>query len=949
MKRIGIILALLVPQLLASKFHKENNFFISDNGWCIPYKERVVFSANAIDLETENFIRLHPEWFGDISSLSLGKPVEHRYGNHIFLRRELLYNRTKIWERDFEFRLIEDGNFYELWGLRGRFKPAPFRSALRISEAELKEILGSFFTGKIDSLESAELLYYYYEGIYRLSYLAFYRASLTERYAVFVDAGSGEILHYVNTVMYHYDVSGYVGIHYYPQRPSDGYHEAPFKNGHLSVNFLYTATTDTFGNYIVHDPSNAPGQEIRARLNGEYVYVEYIPGAPASYVAPVNPPCIHNWVWTEALAHPDELNLYYHTDFVHAWYKALDPSFTAMDYSVPARAQVREMTDNAFWDGWGTNYGAIGPNGFCKNFALFSDVVYHEYSHGVTQYMYNGAHLPYEGQSGAMNEAWSDYFACTINNDPLHGEGICGGPFRNLINNLRFPDDTTGEVHHDSAILSGALWGVREHIPHHTADSLAHFSRYGHANNFFDYFLDYLYTDDSDGNLSTGTPHFNVIFNSFADHGIGPGYYPQIVLTRWSFNDSSWGNGNMIAEPGETLSLRFSVLHKGDFPYPTARDVEISLRSLDPTLAIALNTAELGDLDAGDSATSGPIRLAINNYTFPCYAYLALEISATNAERSLHDTLRLPLGRTRLLVVDDDGGEKIEKYYTHALDYLQCLYDIWDIDSLGSPSDSVLQKYDVLIWFTGNETNPINSEDMLLLSRYLDDGKCLILTGQNIGESIQGSSFMRDYIRAVHTADRVSNYILEGVPGSPVTDSVRIAIVGSPGAGNQTSPSSVEALDGGRVILRYLPRGIGAATLYENGYRAFYFAFGLEAISGSATFISLERFLYRLLTYAGIETNIEREKISPLSFYVSEPYPNPFNSNLKLLIKTPYPVQANISVLDIMGRKVADLYEGLFYGEKLIEWMPQGHPSGLYFIRVSGKNFEHIRKAFLLK
>jgi len=64
----------------------------------------------------------------------------------------------------------------------------------------------------------------------------------------------------------------------------------------------------------------------------------------------------------------------------------------------------------------------FGNNSTLGNLALMSDVLYHEYTHGVVDHVYT-TDLPYSGQTGAMNEAWADYFACTINGNPVMTEG----------------------------------------------------------------------------------------------------------------------------------------------------------------------------------------------------------------------------------------------------------------------------------------------------------------------------------------------------------------------------------------------------------------------------------------------------------------------------------------------------------------------------------------------
>ncbi len=929
----------LIVNPSSAQFQPQNGFFVSDNGWVIPYWSNVKFELSRLDAETESFIRANPLWFGDIQDLQLGPSIIHRVSSHIFLRRELYYNGLRLWEAGYEFRLIEYGNYAELWGVNGKFQRYDFTTREFISELDLVKLLYQRFGGA-NIVESIEKLYYFSKGKYRLSYFAIYRAGSTERYAVFVDCATGEFLYYVNTVMTSYRVWGNSTINYYPERPSDGYHQAPFRNGFLSVNFLYVDTTNDDGEYSIEVPSSAPNQTLRSRLQGRFVYVDYTPGPDALYTYTLTPPAMHNWEWNENIAHPDELNLYYHTDFVHRWYKQLDPGFTRMDYPVPARAQVRDMTDNAYWDGYGTNYGAIGYTGLCNNFALFSDVIYHEYTHGVTQYIYDGIRLPYEGESGAMNEAWSDYFACTINNDPLHGEGICGGPFRNLENNLRYPDDTTGEVHHDGAILSGALWKVRSRIRVSMADSLAHFARYGHATNFYDYFIDYLYTDDNDGNISDGTPNFNAIMNSFAAHGIGPGFYPQIVLEDWEFSDSLYGNGNMIPENGETLTLRFTYYHKADFPYPVARNLCLHARSLEPSTGIILNSSCVGDLEPGSRAMFSDILLVINEIIHPHFGKIALDLSAENAENEVHDTIKFPFGKIELLLVDDDGGENIESYFINALENIQTLYRYWNFSTLGVVPSDTLERYKVILWFTGNNSLPFQGENQLNhIQFYLNHGGSLILTGQYLGEYLNSEyvDFLTGYLKALHTHDRVQNYLVMGSDEFELTSGVRLLITGFPGAGNQVSQSGVDAYDGGRVIFRYQPSGIGAGTLYQDEFTVFYFGFGLEAVSSTHTSLSLEQLLAKLLNFLDIQTKVVaryENKIKTLA--ISGPYPNPCNTIANFTLYVPEPGNYSVAIYNIMGQKFSTIYQGFIGSEKRFYLDTNGLASGVYFINVKG-------------
>lgn len=66
--------------------------------------------------------------------------------------------------------------------------------------------------------------------------------------------------------------------------------------------------------------------------------------------------------------------------------------------------------NNAFWDGDEMTYGDGDGKEF-NNFATAIDVVAHEITHGITQFL---ANLEYQSQSGALNEHFSDVFGTVI-------------------------------------------------------------------------------------------------------------------------------------------------------------------------------------------------------------------------------------------------------------------------------------------------------------------------------------------------------------------------------------------------------------------------------------------------------------------------------------------------------------------------------------------------------
>ena len=151
---------------------------------------------------------------------------------------------------------------------------------------------------------------------------------------------------------------------------------------------------------------------------------------------------------------------------------------------------------NAFWTGAQMVYGDCGPSTEVHPLTADLDVIGHELTHGVTQYT---ANLVYLNQSGAMNEAYSDYFgnAIDVDNTPGMtmdnpesgeiGEDICivddpsrwECPLRSLndgrgVNKFVYylADYDNGGVHLNSTIYGGALWKIRTVIDKTKADKV---------------------------------------------------------------------------------------------------------------------------------------------------------------------------------------------------------------------------------------------------------------------------------------------------------------------------------------------------------------------------------------------------------------------------------------------------------------------------------------------
>ena len=205
-----------------------------------------------------------------------------------------------------------------------------------------------------------------------------------------------------------------------------------------------------------------------------------------------------------------------------------------------------------------------------------------------------------------------------------------------------------------------------------------------------------------------------------------------------------------------------------------------------------------------------------------------------------------------VLLVDDDNGSSYEGYFTAALDALAKDYDIWNVESQGSPSASVLQQYTVVLWFTGDDcVATLTSTDQSNLATYLDGGGCLFVTGQDIGRSVGASPFYSDYVHAAYVQDDADLSGLNGVSGDPISDGLNITISGGDGANNQSQPSEIDPITPAVSIFTYnisdtmasregaelqgvASSGTGAIRMDGGTYKVVYFAFGFEAINSAA-------------------------------------------------------------------------------------------------------------------
>jgi hypothetical protein len=270
-----------------------------------------------------------------------------------------------------------------------------------------------------------------------------------------------------------------------------------------------------------------------------------------------------------------------------------------------------------------------------------------------------------------------------------------------------------------------------------------------------------------------------------------------------------------------------------------------------------------------------------------------------------------------ILLVDDDGGANYENYF--APDLSAGGYDAydWDADILGSPQ-AELNLFPALVWFTANEIDSaLTPTEQAHLTQFMDAGGSLLLTGQNIAQSLAGQPFLEQYLGCNFVSPVTTQPRAIGVPGDPVSEGDTLLLVGAPGAGNQTSKDVISpAANGIEAMVYFGGSGGTAAVRVEDSHKMLFLSFGLEAGSGLGGTTTREQFLIAVMDWFEIETAIPPDPPPemadlPLQFSLAGLYPNPFNAGARLQIELARPSEASISIYNIIGQKVADLGLGV--------------------------------------
>ena len=101
---------------------------------------------------------------------------------------------------------------------------------------------------------------------------------------------------------------------------------------------------------------------------------------------------------------------------------------------------------------------------------------------------------------------------------------------------------------------------------------------------------------------------------------------------------------------------------------------------------------------------------------------------------------------------------------------------------------------------------------------------------------------------------------------------------------------------------------------------------------------------------AFIAVNVTVSNPIPDDYYLSEGYPNPFNSQVRLSYGLPEQGLLKINVFEVTGRLVTTLInQEQIAGRYNVTWHASDYPSGLYMIRIEAGGFINTKKVMLIR
>ena len=281
-----------------------------------------------------------------------------------------------------------------------------------------------------------------------------------------------------------------------------------------------------------------------------------------------------------------------------------------------------------------------------------------------------------------------------------------------------------------------------------------------------------------------------------------------------------------------------------------------------------------------------------------------------------------------------------------------------------------LGDYKAVFWILGDESTQdetFSVQEQNRVMEYLKKGGQLFVSGSEVGWDLDNKGdasdkgFFHNFLKASYIADDAGIYSVTGLEGTIFEGLVFTYDDGRHGIYEEDYPDVIKPVNGSIACLKYGSSdkvcGIQYEGLFPGGEREgklVYFGIPWETIVGE---VNRRLVLQRIALYFGFPcTGVEPVKsVQPRELFLSDGYPNPFNSMIRFELYTTYEFDPVAYVYDILGRRVKTLtpvrksagsYEIIWNG-----FTESGKPagSGEYLLVVDAGRKRITRKLLFLK
>ncbi|HHJ06951.1 MAG TPA: hypothetical protein ENK24_05585, partial [Anaerolineae bacterium] len=218
---------------------------------------------------------------------------------------------------------------------------------------------------------------------------------------------------------------------------------------------------------------------------------------------------------------------------------------------------------------------------------------------------------------------------------------------------------------------------------------------------------------------------------------------------------------------GETVTHTFRLYNQAELGAP--RQVTLALNSHSWTVDFPYSAITLSPCQ---SAT-----LTFTVHVPPDADWNAQDVLTVSAQSGAESAVitRISKAPAPVLLVDDDRWYDYEDKFLQALATNGITPDYWSVQGaspMGSPPLSVLQRYPMVVWFTGYDWfQPLTPDEEAVLQKYLDGGGRLFFSSQEylyVLPDHKADQFARDYFGVLSHTEYITSSLALGVAGNPI-------------------------------------------------------------------------------------------------------------------------------------------------------------------------------------